>query len=106
MHCHSCACKKNEGKIQQISVHLSIKTILERMENVSLFKGSKIKRVFHENFPKFSIKTYVVGTHLNRLSEAYVVGTHLSIHNICFYGEINKIITYHKRPSSVPLGSV
>ena len=35
-----------------------------------------------------SIKTYVVGTHQKRLTEVLLMSTH----NICFYGEIRKII--------------
>ena len=39
-------------------------------------------------FCYFLYKTYVVGTHKNRLSEAIL----MSIHNICFYRELTKII--------------
>ena len=35
-------------------------------------------------FRYFSVKTYVVGTHLNRLIEVILMNTH----NICFYGEL------------------
>ena len=48
----------------------------------------QIKRVIEDNFHYFSIKTYVVGTHWNCLAEAILMSTH----NICFYGEIMKII--------------
>ena len=39
-------------------------------------------------FCQLAIKTYVVGTHKNRLGEVILMSTH----NICFYGEISKII--------------
>ena len=35
----------------------------------------------------FSMKTYVVGTHEKRLTEALL----MNIHNICFHGEIRRI---------------
>ena len=41
-----------------------------------------------DNFRQFSLKTYVVDTHKNRLGEAILMSTHY----ICFYGEISKII--------------
>ena len=39
-------------------------------------------------FSYFSIKTYVVGTHLKHLTEVLQMSTH----NICFLGELEKII--------------
>ena len=48
----------------------------------------QIRRVFEDNFHYFSIKTYVVGTHKNRLAEAILMSTH----NICFCGALSKII--------------
>ena len=48
--------------------------------------------VFDENlkmiFHTISIKTYVVGTHWNRLVQVILMNTH----SICFYGELLKII--------------
>ena len=41
------------------------------------------------HFSYFSIKTYVVGTHEKSLTEAFLMCTL----NICFYGELEKIIT-------------
>ena len=41
-----------------------------------------------ENFSYFSIKTYVVGTHMKHFIEAILMSTH----NICFYGELEEII--------------
>ena len=34
-----------------------------------------------DNFPSFSIKTYIVTPHLNRLGET----VHMRGHNVCFY---------------------
>ena len=51
----------------------------------------QIRRLFGDNldnFAYFSIKTYVMGTHENRFTEAILMSTH----NICFYGELTKII--------------
>ena len=39
-------------------------------------------------FSHFSIKTYVVGTHLNHLTKVLL----LSMHIIHFYGELEKVI--------------
>ena len=44
--------------------------------------------MIRDNSAYFSIKTSVVGTHQNRLSEAILMSTH----NICFDGELMKII--------------
>ena len=41
-----------------------------------------------DNFAYFSIEIYVVGTRHNCLGEAILMSTH----NICFYGELMKII--------------
>ena len=38
-------------------------------------------------FGQFSIKTYIMGTHYNRLIEAILMSTHY----VCFYGEITEI---------------
>ena len=38
-------------------------------------------------FSCFSIKIYVVGTHLNHLTKAFLMSTY----NTCFYGEVDKI---------------
>ena len=42
-------------------------------------------------FSYFSTKTYIVGTHQKHLGEALLMSTH----NICFRGEIRKIITWY-----------
>ena len=45
--------------------------------------------IIEEYFLSVLHKTYVVDTHQNRLGEAILTCTH----NICFYGEISKIIS-------------
>ena len=64
------------------------------MSEISLvvypYPGGLVKEdylVIWDNFSYFSIKTYVVGTQ-KCLTEALL----MSIHNICFYGELEKII--------------
>ena len=54
-------------------------------------------------FAYFFIKTYVVDTHYNHLAEAILMSTH----NICFYGELTKIILQlSSNTTSVPLLTV
>ena len=54
------------------------------------------KRISREIFfSYFSTKTYVVGTHWNRLDKAIPMSTH----NICFRGKIRKISVLFVRKS-------
>ena len=45
----------------------------------------------------FSIKTYVVGTHSKRLTEAFL----MSNHNICFHGKIKLFLGYCLLPGAL-----
>ena len=70
--------------------------------SVFVWSVEQIRRVFHDNFAYFSIKTYVVGTHWNCLGEAIPVSTH----NIYVFMENWRKLSfsYHQIPSlSFPL---
>ena len=55
--------------------------MIEEM-SFKVISGEQVRWVCDDNFPYFSLKTYVVGTHKNRLGEAILMSTH----NICFKG--------------------
>ena len=50
--------------------------------------GQGLRRSLGDNISYFFIKIYIVGTHQKRLSKVLLMSTH----NICFYGEMEKII--------------
>ena len=67
---------------------MKISTLCERLCTHKVF--IKYQR-FNLNYHKFSIKSYVVDVYENRLARAILI----HIHNIRFYGEILKIITFY-----------
>ena len=55
------------------------------------------KRGYPQYFSYFSMKTYVVGTHLKHLAEVLLMSTH----NICFRGEMRKISAFFRRKNNL-----
>ena len=77
LHRHELACYRNSHY-----VNVSVLIIFLQKDNII--------KVFYLNYNQFSIKSYVVDVFLNRLAEAILK----HIHNIGFYGEILKLISF------------